>query len=436
MGILNLNPKRKVGIITLGCRVNQYESESLAEALQPHGYRSVPFSECCDLYIINTCAVTEESVRKSRQMVRRAVKKNPNAIVCVCGCAAQLSPETFSAIDGVSLVFGTRNKQELIKAVAEFKQKTVSVEPPIGELSPTRITSFNRTRAYVKIQDGCNGKCAYCIIPHVRGTVVLRSETEIVEEVRALAVSGCREVVLTGIETAAYGERLLTLLRKIAVIDGIERIRLGSLEPSFLKPAIVDALIAIPKVCPHFHLSVQNGSDAVLHRMRRKYNVATLERNATYIRSVLPTVNFSADIIVGFPGETEEDFVATAALLRRIGFLHLHVFTYSKRPGTEAAAMPEQIEESIKAERLHRLEALAADMKEKRLCELITQGEPLTILAETFSDGCLIGHTDSFVECAVALPFGIRGESLRGQFVRFLPKTINKGYLFGEYCRL
>ncbi len=425
MGVLS----RKAAFMTLGCRVNQYESEALSEALEALGYESAAFSDQCDLYVINTCAVTEESVRKSRQMVRRAVKKNPAALVCVCGCAAQLTPETFSSIDGVTFVCGTRNKAELIEAVRKGVGGAVSVKPPEGALSPTRITKFDRTRAYVKIQDGCDGKCAYCVIPSVRGDIVLRPEEEIISEVGALAEGGCREVVLTGIETAAYGKELPKLIKRIAAINGIERIRLGSLEPSFLKTDFVDAIAAIPKVCPHFHLSVQNGSDNVLRRMRRKYNVAMLERNAAYIRKVMPQVNFSADVIVGFPGETEEDFASTCEVLKRIGFLHLHIFTYSKRPGTEAAAMPEQVDENIKTDRLHRLEAIAAEMKAERLQEIIATDEPLTVLAETVSGGHLMGHTESFVECGIELPHGICGEGLKGTFLTVIPVRVEQGIL-------
>ena len=428
MGVLS----RKSAFLTLGCRVNQYESQALSEALEALGYQPASFSDKCDLYVINTCAVTEESVRKSRQMVRRAIKRNPEAMVCVCGCASQLEPDVFAGIEGVSFVCGTRNKEELIEAVCRGEGKTVSVKKPTGELAPTRITKFDRTRAYVKIQDGCDGKCAYCVIPSVRGDIALRPEEEIVREVTALARGGCREVVLTGIETAAYGRGLPTLIRQIAAIDGIERIRMGSLEPSFLKPAFIDAIAAIPKVCPHFHLSVQSGSDKTLRRMRRKYNVSMLLNNVAYIKKILPSVNFSADVIVGFPGETEEDFAATCETLKQIGFLHLHIFTYSKRPGTEAETMPDQVEESVKTDRLHRLEALAAEMKEEHLRSLIRAGRPLTVLAETVNDGYLVGHTESFVECGIELDGALCPERWKGAFLTVEPMRVEKGILIGR----
>ncbi len=429
MGVLS----RKAAVLTLGCRVNQYESGWLSEALEALGYAPASFSKVCDLYVINTCAVTEESVRKSRQMVRRAIKKNPDARVLVCGCAAQLEPDAFAGIQGVTFVCGTRNKEELIEAVRGDARGAVSVKAPTGPLTPTHITRFDRTRAYVKIQDGCDGRCAYCVIPTVRGDVVLRDEDEILNEIKDLARGGCHEVVLTGIETSAYGaERLLLLMTKISEIEGIGRIRLGSLEPSFLKPAFVDGLAAIPKACHHFHLSVQSGADAVLRRMRRKYNVSMLVENAKRLRQAMPDVNFSADVIVGFPGETEEDFATTCRTLFDVGFLHLHVFPYSKRPGTEAAAMPDQMEERVKADRLHRLEALAAEMKATRLSQLVTAGEPLTVLAEMVSNGLLTGHTDTFVECAILLPKEVDAETLKGTFLTVMPVRVENGMLIAE----
>lgn len=411
--------------MTLGCRVNQYESQALSEHLAALGYKNADFRDRCDVYVINTCAVTEESVRKSRQMVRRASKRNPEAFLAVCGCASQLSPDLFEDIPGVKVICGTRNKDELVTALkaheASLPHPRRHISTPSGELSPTAITRFDRTRAYVKIQDGCNGKCTYCIIPTVRGGIVLRPEQEILTEVTTLAKGGCHEVVLTGIETAAYGKGLPTLIEKIAAIQGIERIRLGSLEPSFLKPTFIDAIAKIPQVCHHFHLSVQNGSNRILAAMRRKYNTATLEANVAYIRSVMPDVNFSADIIVGFPGETEKDFEDTCNLVRRIGFLHLHIFTYSKRPGTEAATMPNQLSESVKSDRLHRLSTIAAEEKAKILHALLQADSPLTILAETVEHGLLVGHTDTFVECGVELPSDTDPASLRGQLVTLLP---------------
>jgi threonylcarbamoyladenosine tRNA methylthiotransferase MtaB len=260
----------------------------------------------------------------------------------------------------------------------------------------------------------------------------------VVAEVTTLTQNGCREVVLTGIETASYGKdlkncKLADLLTEVDKIPNVGRIRLGSLDPSLIKQPFVDAIAAIPKVCPHFHVSVQNGSDAVLRRMRRKYNAGMLEQHLAYIRKVMPQVNFSADVIVGFPGETEEDFAASCEVLKRIGFLHLHIFTYSKRPGTEAAVMPDQVEESVKTDRLHRLETMADAMKAARLHELIAAGEPLTVLAETVSGGYLMGHTESFVECGIELAGDVCAEGLKGAFLNVMPVRVENGILI---CRI
>ncbi len=420
---------KKFAILTLGCRVNHYESQVLSEELTKLGYESAPFSEKCDVYIVNSCAVTEESVRKSKQMVRRAAKKNPDAFIAVCGCASQLHPSDFEKIKEISFIYGTRNKDAVIEALKAHingaNVSRVSVSEPNCPLSPTSITRFDRTRAYVKIQDGCENKCAYCIIPKVRGNVVLRPEDEIISEVKSLADSGCHEVVLTGIETSAYGDKLPSLIAKIAEIDGIHRIRLGSLEPSFMKKQFVDAIAKIDKVCPHFHISVQNGSDNVLRAMRRRYNVKMLEDNVAYLRSVMPSCNLSADIIVGFPGESEEDFLSTCEFVKRNAFLHLHIFTYSPRPDTEAAMMANQLPEATKTERLHRLSAIADEEKRKILTAMIESETPIKVLCETYNNGCISGHTDGFVECLIQSD----NAPEKGSIISALPSHIEDGKL-------
>ena len=420
---------KKFAILTLGCRVNHYESQVLSEELTKLGYESAPFTDKCDVYIVNSCAVTEESVRKSKQMVRRAAKKNPDAFIAVCGCASQLQKSDFEAIKEISFIYGTRNKEAVIEALkARINGETAPraiVTEPNSELSPSAITRFDRTRAYVKIQDGCENKCAYCIIPKVRGKVVLRSECEIIREVVALAESGCHEVVLTGIETSAYGDSLADLISKIAEIDGIHRIRLGSLEPSFMKKKFVDAIAKIDKVCPHFHISVQNGSDNVLRAMRRRYNVKMLEDNISYLRSVMPKCNLSADVIVGFPGESEDDFLSTCEFVKRNAFLHLHIFTYSPRPDTEAATMENQLPEAVKTERLHRLTRIAEEEKDKLLRSMIQNGTSTSILAEKYLNGYVTGHNESFVECIIPSDIKIQ----KGSIISAIPDHIEDGKL-------
>ena len=422
----------RADILTLGCRVNHYESEAMREELLAMGIAvAASHDEKCDIYIINSCAVTEESVRKTRQLVRRAVRKSGGGFVCVTGCASQAYADEFSRIEGVGAVFGSRNKRDVIKAVSAYvsglREKTVRVIPPDGEMENFCISAFDRTRAYVKIEDGCDGRCAYCIIPRVRGRVVLRGSGEIIAEAGRLAANGCREVVLTGIETAAYGDGLAGLIGNVAQIKGIERVRLGSMEPSFLKKEFVDRLSEIPQFCHHMHVSVQSGSSRVLALMRRKYNRRQLENNLDYIRSVMPDFNFSADIIVGFPGESEDDFRQTMELVKKYGFIHCHIFRYSERPGTEAADMGGKVPSEVSEKRLHRLEKLAAGEAEKALRGTVAAGKPVSLLCETYGDGIISGHTDRFEECAV------RSTAFeKGRTVLFVPEGVSGGRLTGR----
>ncbi len=421
--------------MTLGCRVNQYETDVLSGELCRMGFERSSFSEKCDVYVINTCAVTEESVRKSRQMVRRAIKNNKNAFVGVMGCASQLEAEAFSDIEGVTFICGTRNKHEMAKAISEYflesklPEKKVKVKSPEGALSPTLAVHSERSRAYVKIEDGCNGRCSYCVIPSLRGKIVTRDENEILAEVSNIAESGCHEVVLTGIETAAYGEGLPRLIRKIASVEGIERISMGSLEPSFMKPSFIDEISDIPILSRHFHISVQNGSDRILALMRRKYNSQMMLDNIAYIKKAMEGVTFSADVIVGFPCETEEDFEATCKFVRDVGFLHLHIFTYSKRPGTEAAEMDGQIPEAVKTERLHRLESIALEEKNKILTSMLEAKKPLSVLIETENGGLYTGHSESFAECGILCTDIIPCKNIKGSIIKAIPEEIKGGIL-------
>ncbi len=426
-------------MLTLGCRVNQYETEALAEELFQLGIIREDFNEKCDIYIINTCAVTEESVRKSRQMVRRARNKNSEAFIGVMGCAAQLKSSDFTNIKGVSFVCGTRNKFEMLSAVLryyknkEMPQRSSLIVEPKGELKKTSAVHFERTRAYVKIQDGCNGKCTYCVIPSLRGSVVNRNENEILEEVNTVADNGFHEVVLTGIETAAYGKNLSELIKKINNINGIERIRMGSLEPSFLKKDFIDSIYEVPALAHHFHISIQNGSDRILALMKRKYNTVTALKNIDYIRQVMPDVNFSADVIVGFPTETEEDFNLTCEFVKKAGFLHLHLFAYSRRPQTEAAKMKGQIPDAVKSERLHILKSIAEAEKEKILKDIINKKSPLKVLIETEDAGFAYGHSGNFTECAVPID-SIKScqKILKGSFVEIIPEDLRNGSIIGR----
>ncbi len=409
-----------LGIYTLGCKVNQYESEAIAEAAQKRGFCIKSPTEPCDAYIINTCTVTGESDRKSRQLIRRAISANPNAAVAVTGCSSQVDPESIEHIDGVDYICGNRDKLSAVDALLELLEKKEKTAPLCAvttlEGAPfekMNIEHFPRTRAYIKIEDGCESHCAYCIIPRARGKIRSKPREEVLSELKALADGGCREVVLTGIETASYGidlesYRLPDLLSEAdAMLSPNVRIRLGSLDPSLIKPRFVERIAALPSLAPHFHLSMQSGCDRTLARMRRKYNTEMAFSAMAALRAAIPEVQFTTDLIVGFPSETEEDFLATLEFVKKAGFLSAHIFAYSKRDGTEAAKMPDQVPESIKKERSARLIAECRRIS----CEIAKEqlGKEVSVLFETDHNGIAIGHTPSFIEVRVMSEHPLHG---------------------------
>lgn len=416
-------------VITLGCKVNQYESEAIAERLTALGFDVLDQSDACDIYIINTCTVTSEADRKSRQTIRRARKKNPSAAVIVCGCFSENTPDAAAKIDGVAYVIGNKNKLYAADAALLTVKNGAPAVPVIiadgkmadvSAIETMRIDHAPRTRAYVKICDGCDGRCAYCIIPSVRGRVRSRTIADVYAEVAALAASGCREVVLTGIETAAFGrdtkESLADLIKKLAEIEGLDRIRMGSLEPTVMRPDFIKALSETPKAVPHFHLSLQSGCTRTLGAMRRKYTAETAMQKLEALRAAIPEVMFTTDVIVGFPGETDEDFEETLDFVRRARFLDMHVFQYSKRRGTPAATMPDQVPESVKHERSARLIALAKEISDSVVREFIEKTPECNVLFESDVDGMHAGHTASFVEVRTPLANVAAGEIRRVRF--------------------
>lgn len=405
------SPAFSVGIYTLGCKVNQYESEAIAEAFIKRGGTVLSPTERCDIYVINTCTVTAESDRKARQIIRRAIRTNPDAYILVIGCFSQVAPDRISAIEGVDFVGGNSEKlavvEQAMTLLREGKKRTSPLRhcppPDFHGFEPMQITRFDRTRAYVKIEDGCENKCAYCIIPQARGTVRSKQPNQVLQEVRELTVGGCREIVLTGIETASYGKDLdgyglADLLAEIDRIPNIGRIRLGSLDPSLMRPEIVERIAGLKSLAPHFHLSMQSASDAVLARMKRKYNRRTAWNGMRHLRSLLPNVQFTTDMIVGFPQETEEDFRHSLEFVKEAEFLMVHVFPYSKRKGTVAAEMHGQIEEAVKHERAARLIEAAAETRSRILDRMI--GQTADVLFETDTDTVACGHTAEFIEVA------------------------------------
>ena len=428
------NSRPRAAIYTLGCRVNQYESQAVADELCSLGFDVRDFDDVCDVYIINTCAVTGESERKSRQIIRRAHAQNPSARVIVMGCYSQLHAEAAAKIPGVSYVCGNRNKL----GAADAAYRLVRGDHPLGEildverapLEKMTISRSDRTRAYVKIEDGCDNNCTYCIIKRARGAVVSRSVSDICAEVGALADAGYREVVLTGIEVASFGkdtgESLADLIHSVAQNEKIKRIRLASLEPTVLKREFVDALAAEPKFMPSFHLSLQSGSSRVLALMRRKYNAAQVVSAVRYIKQKLPVATFTADIIVGFPQESEDDFIQTCNIAREIGFLHMHIFPFSAREGTVAASMDGQIPENIKRERAARLKEIGQRISASVYGSSL-DGRARDVLFETPHGAYQVGHTPEMLEIYVRSQRGLQGEILAA-----VPTSYRGGKLYGE----
>ena len=408
---------RTFAVYTLGCKVSQYESEAILEEAVRRGF--TPVTEGADIAVINTCTVTAEGDRKCRQLIRRLVRQSPETKIMVCGCYSQVSPESVSAIDGVAYVCGTQNKLRTVERALELLDgkaiPKIEVAPLAGaDFESMRILHAPRTRAYIKIEDGCDNRCAYCKIPDARGHVRSKKIADVVAEARALTDAGVREVVLTGIETASFGadtgESLCDLLDAVNGIDGIERIRLGSLEPTLMRPAFLDRIAKVGKLTPHFHLSMQSGSSRTLAAMRRKYNAETALRNIENTRAALPGVPFTTDFIVGFPGETDEDFAETMEFARRVGFLATHVFKYSKRAGTPAAKMPDQISEEIKHARSQALIALSAESTAHCLAEILAAHPTETVLFEQKIGGLWSGHTAAFAEVRAASDADLHGE--------------------------
>ncbi|MBQ2718633.1 MAG: tRNA (N(6)-L-threonylcarbamoyladenosine(37)-C(2))-methylthiotransferase MtaB [Clostridia bacterium] len=421
---------------SLGCKVAQYETEAIREAFLREGFAEV--TDGADAVVVNTCTVTEESDRKCRKAIRRLVRENPHAHVLVIGCYAQSHPAEVLAIPGVSYVGGTADK---MKTVAVAKRLLAGeLIPPVNAVrslegegyEPMCVAGTPRTRAYVKIADGCDCRCTYCAIPAARGPVRSRDRDEILAEIARLSASGVREVVLTGIETASYGRdrrdgyRLIDLLEDADRLP-IERIRLGSLTPEVVRGDFAERAAALTHLCPHFHLSVQSGSDRVLARMRRRYNREMALSAIRSLRAAIPAATFTCDMIVGFPGESKEDFAETIDFAEKARFLAMHVFAYSPRKGTEAATMDGAVPPREKAERSRTLTALAARLSESVLTAALQAGEPLSVLFETEAGGTYTGHTPTFLPvCATA------DTDVRGRILSVMPMDVRDGVLFGK----
>ncbi len=397
----------RIAIYTLGCKVNQYETQAMEQELAARGHQLVDFEQPADAYIINTCSVTAVSDKKSRQMIRRAKKMNPDAVVAACGCYVQTHTDEAAAL-GIDLIGGTGQRMEFLQQLltaAEEKQTRVLVDDALHrhefEILPAGGQQ-SRTRAMLKVEDGCRNFCTYCIIPFARGPVRSLPLEAAARQTRQLAEEGYREVVLTGIEISSWGqdlpgeESLIDLLEAVSAAAGEMRVRLGSLEPRTITEDFCRRASALPNLCPHFHLSLQSGCDETLRRMNRRYDTERYDRSVALLRQYFPGMAITTDLIVGFPGETEEEFEKTLDFIRRCGFAQIHVFPYSIRPGTRAAAM-EQVPKSVKEERAARAGAIAAALHEEYLQSCVGKTFPV-LFEQPGAPGFYTGHAPNYME--------------------------------------
>lgn len=433
----------KAALHNLGCKVNAYETEAMQQILEEAGYEIVPFSEYADVYVINTCSVTNMADRKSRQMLHRAKKQNPDAIVVGTGCYVQTKEAQALVDESIDIVIGNNKKHELVPLLREYEashRKMACVADINHEKQAYEELSLSRTaehtRAFIKVQDGCNQFCTYCIIPFARGRVRSRELPDVLQEIRTLAKSGYREVVLTGIHLSSYGvdngESLLHLIEAVHELEGIERIRLGSLEPRIVTDAFAKRLSELPKICPHFHLSLQSGCDTVLSRMNRRYDTAEYEAGCALLRRYFEHPAITTDVIVGFPGETDEEFETTERYLERIHFYEMHIFQYSRREGTKAAAMPDQLPEAVKKERSEKLLALGHRMSEEFRRYYLGRQVTALLEEEFLYDGkrYYTGYTKEYVKVAVETKKDLSNTFVTGTLKTQLTEDI---YLLVEF---
>ena len=405
--------KRRAAFLTLGCKVNQYETDAMEEILEKNGYDIVSFKETADVYIINTCSVTNMADRKSRQMIHRAKKNNPDAVIVAAGCYVQAAEKEMAEKNMADILVGNNKKKDLIAILDEHFAKIEEKEPQVElidiahthEYEEMRVSrQAEHTRANVKVQDGCNQFCSYCIIPYARGRVRSRKMEDVLAEVHTLASNGYQEIVLTGIHLSSYGidtgENLLELIRAVHQVEGILRIRLGSLEPRIITREFAEGIAALPKMCPHFHLSLQSGCNTTLKRMNRRYTAEEYYEKCELLREVFDHPALTTDVIVGFPGETEEEFRESKAFLEKVNFYETHIFKYSRRQGTKAAEMKDQVPEPVKTERSNQLIALGKVNKKAFEDRLI--GQTVEVLMEEEiqrdSETWQIGHTREYVK--------------------------------------
>lgn len=431
----------KVAFATLGCRVNVYESEAMMEKFIREGYEVVDFSEVADVYVINTCSVTNMGDKKSRQMISRGRRQNPDAVIAAVGCYSQIAPNEVSSIEGIDVVLGSRNKGEVVYWVNKAKdegKKQVQVSEVLRnkEFEDLRIEEYqDKTRAFLKIQDGCNRFCAYCLIPYTRGAVCSKDPRKVIEEIKVLAENGFKEIILSGIHIASYGVELdqkitlIDIIEKIETIDGIERVRIGSIDPTFFTEEVVERITKFKKLCPHFHLSLQSASNGTLKRMNRRYNIEEYESIVNILRGKIKDVSLTTDIIVGFPGETEEEFNETYETLNKIKLSKMHIFKYSPRKGTRAADMENQVDGNVKEERSKKL--IELDLKnEKEFIEKYIQTEiPVLFEQKVKNEQDLYeGYTHNYIKVIVYS----KEKNLIGKIIKVKINNAGNGVAYGE----
>ncbi|MGE6259456.1 tRNA (N(6)-L-threonylcarbamoyladenosine(37)-C(2))-methylthiotransferase MtaB [Heyndrickxia sporothermodurans] len=430
----------QVAFHTLGCKVNHYETEAIWQLFKARGYERVDFESMADVYVINTCTVTNTGDKKSRQVIRRAVRKNPDAVICVTGCYAQTSPAEIMAIPGVDIVVGTQDRVKMLEYIEQFKKERTPING-VGNIMKNRVYEeldvpafTDRTRASLKIQEGCNNFCTFCIIPWARGLMRSRDPQEVIRQAQQLVDAGYKEIVLTGIHTGGYGQdmkdyNLAMLLRDMeAQVKGLKRIRISSIEASQLTDEVIEVIDQSKLIVRHMHIPLQSGSDTVLKRMRRKYTMAEYAERLVKLKKALPGLAVTSDVIVGFPGETEEEFMETYNFIKEHKFSELHVFPYSKRTGTPAARMEDQIDENVKNERVHRLIALSDQLAKEYASQF--ENEVLEVIPEEKykedpTSGLYEGYTDNYLK--VLLP---ATEDMVGKLVKV--KITKPGYPYNE----
>lgn len=418
---------KTVAFHTLGCKVNTYESNAMLKIFNEANYQEVDFKEVADVYVINTCTVTNTGDSKSRQMIRKAIRKNPQAVVCVVGCYSQIAPDEIKQIEGVGVILGTQYRKDIVKYVEEYLktgETIIKVDNVMNlrKFEDLNIDRFKNTRAFLKIQDGCNNFCTYCIIPYARGRVRSRNKESVLAQAKKLVANGYVEIVLTGIHTAGYGEDLenysfYDLLVDLVKIEGLKRLRISSIETSQISDEIIDLIGSNEVIVDHLHVPLQSGCDATLKRMNRKYTTGQYLEKINKIRSYLPNIAFTTDVIVGFPGESDEEFEETYNFIKKVNYSELHVFPYSQRKNTPAARMKDQVDDKIKHERANKLLALSKDLNQNFALNQI--GKTLKVLFEKREGDYLVGHASDYLKVKMKTDDNLIGEIVNVKIERY-----------------